>query len=182
MSRVVVITGGIGSGKSLVSSILASRGIPVYDCDSRAKALYLTHPELAALLKDDIFSDTEALQTLEQALFPVLMDDFNSFKSAFPDAMAVGFESATVLDKRNFDSLGDVVIYVDAPENVRLERAVRRGTIPAEDVARRMKLQNDHSSDPRVTYVLRNDSTVSELESRTIRILEDIIEYDKRKN
>ncbi len=33
------ITGGIGSGKSIVSKILAAMGYPVYDCDSRAKLL-----------------------------------------------------------------------------------------------------------------------------------------------
>ena len=38
--RTVLVTGGIGSGKSLVSSFLAERGIPVYDSDSRTKALY----------------------------------------------------------------------------------------------------------------------------------------------
>ena len=56
-SRVIVITGGIGSGKSVVSRMLEERGISVYDCDSRAKALYASHPELRALLKDDIFSE-----------------------------------------------------------------------------------------------------------------------------
>lgn len=40
MPVTVLITGGIGSGKSAVSSILESEGIPVYDSDSRTKALY----------------------------------------------------------------------------------------------------------------------------------------------
>ena len=36
----ILITGGIGSGKSVLSRYLESRGVPVYDSDSRAKALY----------------------------------------------------------------------------------------------------------------------------------------------
>ena len=39
MKRLIAITGGIGSGKSVVSRILRILGYPVYDCDSRAKAL-----------------------------------------------------------------------------------------------------------------------------------------------
>ena len=40
----MVITGGIGSGKTVVARYLASKGIPVYDCDSRTKALYFENP------------------------------------------------------------------------------------------------------------------------------------------
>ena len=39
MGKKIAVTGGIGSGKSVVSRILSLMGIPVYDCDSRAKAL-----------------------------------------------------------------------------------------------------------------------------------------------
>ena len=38
--KTLIISGGIGSGKSVVAAIVRKRGIPVYDCDSRAKALY----------------------------------------------------------------------------------------------------------------------------------------------
>ena len=44
--KTLVITGGIGSGKSVVSEYLSSKGIPVYDCDSRTKALYYENPLL----------------------------------------------------------------------------------------------------------------------------------------
>ena len=53
------ITGGIGSGKSYVSRLLESWGIPVYDTDREAKRLTLTHPEirreLIALLGEEVY-------------------------------------------------------------------------------------------------------------------------------
>ena len=42
--KTLVITGGIGSGKTVVARYLSSKGIPVYDCDSRTKALYYENP------------------------------------------------------------------------------------------------------------------------------------------
>ena len=49
--KTVLVTGGIGSGKSAVCAYLASRGVPVYDSDSRTKALYDTDPALLPALE-----------------------------------------------------------------------------------------------------------------------------------
>ena len=46
-----LVTGGIGSGKSAVCAYLASRGVPVYDSDSRTKALYTSDPALLPALE-----------------------------------------------------------------------------------------------------------------------------------
>jgi len=182
MSCVVIITGGIGSGKSLVSSILASNGIPVYDCDSRVKGLYQIHPELKELVTDDLFTNSGSLEKLENSLFPVLMEDFEIWKSGFPNAVAVGFESATVLDKAYFENFGDYIVYVDAPKDIRLQRAKSRGTITEEDILRRMALQKDHSNDKRVNRVINNDSTLQETEIQIIDLIKEIKEHGKRKN
>ena len=89
MTKVVVITGGIGSGKSEVCRIFADNGFAAqYNADSRAKALYVEYPSLleamqnrlGCSLKDDkgnfqpallsarIFSDKAALETVESLL------------------------------------------------------------------------------------------------------------------
>ena len=178
-SRVIVITGGIGSGKSVVSRMLEERGISVYDCDSRAKALYVSHPELRALLKDDIFSDAQALANLEKALFPVLLEDFRSWAREQRGPF-VGMESATILSKPFFNGFGDYVLYVDAPPELRLARAVGRGNITEASVRERMALQGDCSADRRITHRMNNDSDLYGLEKQIDEFLKHI-DYDNGK-
>ena len=65
----VIITGGIGSGKSRVCAYLASRGVPVYDSDARTKSLYERHPDL--------------VDRMEEALGVPLRDAQGSLTAAF---------------------------------------------------------------------------------------------------
>ena len=98
--KVVVVTGGIGSGKSMACTYLNNRyGWPVYEADSRVKDLYACHATLLAeietalganLRRDDgrldpqalsaiIFNDSDALALVESIVFPVLLDDVELF-------------------------------------------------------------------------------------------------------
>ena len=190
---VMIVTGGIGSGKSQVCKILNKMGITAqYDADSRAKALYDEHPtllsdiekSLGCSLKDTdgrfqpaelasvIFAERSALETVESLLFPVLLDDFRSFAGTCGKDIVV-FESATVLEKPQFKGFGDKVILVDAPFEVRLERACRRDGAEREKVLARMrnqKLMNELSEgmeDPRIDCKILNDCSLDELERRT---------------
>ena len=85
----------------------------------------------------------------------------------------VVFESATVLEKSQFEGFADKVILVDAPFEVRLARACRRDGADRDRVLARMqnqKLMNDlsdGSEDSRIDCKIMNDSTFEELVSRT---------------
>ena len=94
---VLAVTGGIGSGKSAVCSVLASRGIPVYDSDSRTKALYVEVPGLMSRISEAlgtdaadpdgrpdtrklaslVFSDPEKLRLLEEIVYPEVKKVFS---------------------------------------------------------------------------------------------------------
>lgn len=190
---VLIVTGGIGSGKSQVCRILSEMGLRAqYNADLRAKALYEEHPSLLSdiekslgcTLKDDngrfqparlasvIFSERTALETVEGHLFPVLLDDFKSFAGSCGEDIVV-FESATVLEKPQFKGFGDKVILVDAPFETRLDRACRRDGADREKVIARMrnqKLMNELSEghqDSRIDCRILNDSSLEELERRT---------------
>ena len=178
--KILVITGGIGSGKSAVSRILMKKGVPVYDCDSRVKGIYGTHPELRAMVTEDLFSNPQRLDDLEKALFPVLMSDFRNWAEAAGTEW-VAMESATILDKEYFDDFPDKVIFVDAPVRTRLQRVLSRGGISEKSILERMALQSASPSDPRVDFVIENDSTFGDLELKVEEILNRIY-YGKRKN
>ncbi len=198
--KVLVVTGGIGSGKSEVCRLLAEYGFHMqYDADSRAKGLYVEHPHLLddiekalgtscrdaegrfapSCLAKRIFNDKEALGKVEELLFPVMMEDFRKFASSADEGQYVVFESATILEKPYFDGFGDKVILVDAPVALRLERAAARDGAPKEIVMARMqnqKLMNalsEGGEDKRVDYVLLNDGSREDMENNLKKILEN---------
>ena len=159
--KTVLVTGPIGSGKSAVCRMLQERGIPVYDCDARTKSLYSRRKNLiprleAALgtplrgpdgsldkarLASLIFNDDQARETLEGIVYPELLKDFRRWRSRRKEAPFVVMESAILLSKPLFRDLPDVVVLVDAPEDIRLRRAMERDGVSEEAVRRRMAAQ-----------------------------------------
>lgn len=197
---ILVITGGIGSGKSEVCRILARKGLAAqYNADSKVKELYTSVPgllesieqKLGCVLKDEagqfqpqilagrIFTDRKALETVESLVFPALMQDFRAFAQASSSEIVV-FESATILEKPQFDGFGDKVVLVDAPLQMRLERACSRDNADRKAVKARManqKLMNslsDGAYDARIDAVIVNDSTIDILEERIEKTMSDL--------
>lgn len=200
--RTVAVTGGIGSGKSVVCSILSGRGIPVYDSDSEAKSLYskdaslLSEVEKAfgcglrlpdgsfdrAKLAEVVFSSPERLRLLESIVHPAVLEDFIRWNSsqdlrfkgqgrseAFfgKDPFCV-MESAIILDKPDFLSVIDIVVMVDAPFSVRLDRACSRDGSSPEKIRQRMDSQ--HFDISKVDAFIRNDGTLASLKAETEKV------------
>ena len=199
--KTLVITGGIGSGKSAVCAILVSRGIPVYDADARTKALYDSDPALLPVLEQAlgltlrgadghldrkalgaaIFGDADRLASLEAVVHPAVYRDFVSWRDACPaSAPFVVMESAIFLQKPLFRPLADKVLLVDAPAPLRLERAVTRGGLSRKEVLSRMDAQRIDAEE--ADAVLVNDGDLAALESRLDAVLETIWKTDKTKN
>ncbi len=203
MMQVLVITGGIGSGKSEVCRILHGMGFKArYNADQRVKALYSERPEilddieaaLGTVLRDSegnflpeklaelVFTDRNALETVERLVFPALMDDFSSFADSHSDEKIIIFESATILEKPFFDGFGDRTILVDAPYSTRLERACARDGASREAVIARMsnqKLMNSLSeghTDPRIDAVITNDAGFGELKEKTSEVISHLFD------
>ena len=165
---ILIITGGIGSGKSVAAGMLNEMyGFPVYSADVRVKELYNECPglldsieaELRCSLRDkdgsfvpsllarEIFSESGALEKVETLVFPVLMDDFNKWMEEHPAGVHI-MESATVMEKDFFRGFGDLALLVTAPLELRIMRAVHRDSSTDEQVRARIskqKLMNDPS-------------------------------------
>ena len=142
----IVITGGIGSGKSYVCRILEKQGIRVYDCDAEAKHLMRTDAELQTGLKqlvgEEVYSADGILQKPVLAQF-ILTSEAN--KQAVNDvvhpAVARDFEQSdcewmesAILFDSGFDRRThfDKVVCVLAPVDVRLQRIMQRDHISQE--------------------------------------------------
>lgn len=159
--RTVIVTGGIGSGKSAVCALLRKQGIPVYESDTRVKELYACRRSLVPRLEKAIgcplrqadgsldkarlarliFSDPAARETLESVVYPILLKDFQRWRSR-EKAPFVVLESAVILSKPVFDGLADAVVLVDAPEELRIRRVMERDGLSREAVQQRISAQN----------------------------------------
>jgi len=158
----VLITGGIASGKSEVCKYLISKGYPVYDSDSRAKALYASVPNLKETVESalalpfeklsQVFSDPSRLHILEGIIHPLVLKDFLDW-AGNQDAETVFFESAIATQKPLFDGVFDEVILVES----QLETRQRRNP----KVLERAHIQYYDSS--KVNHVITNDSDLENL-------------------
>ena len=171
--KTVLVTGGIGSGKSAVCAYLASRGVPVYDSDSRTKALYTSDPAVLPALESAlgislrdasgkfdrhalaavIFADTDARTTLEKIVYPAVLRDFLSWREACSHAPWCGYgsvpfvvmESAVAAHKAPFDAVFDKIVAVAAPLETRVLRATKRDGTTPDLVRQRIRSQQDDS-------------------------------------
>ncbi len=174
--KTLLVTGPIGSGKSEVCRYMASKGLPVYDCDSRTKALYEKIPDLKSRIEKAleidwseiriIFKDARKREMLEAIVYPLLLEDIRKWKSAlealdFPMAI---IESAIAMDKPILDGLYDEVLLVNAPLETRLKRNP--------DVAARNSLQNFDAKN--FDYIIENDSDIETLHDKVNTVLSSL--------
>lgn len=163
MSCVVVIgiTGGIGSGKSVVSRVLRLNGFPVYDCDTEAKRIMACDQDVKTALKeivgedvydasgmldkvkmaDCIFKDEIKREGVNRVVHRAVKKDFLEF-AAVCDKCVVFCESA-ILASGGFGNVCNSIWVVEAPVEIKIGRVERRNGLSREDVMTRMESQRD---------------------------------------
>ena len=176
--KTIGITGGIGSGKSYVSAILQEKfGIPVYDCDMEAKRLTASNEEIRQrlialvgpevfdgnklnkqLLADYLFADVEHASQVNAIIHPVVLQDFKRWTEEQREKPIVALESA-ILFESGFNEMVDKVLFVDAPEEVRLRRAMLRDTASEAQIRARMKMQRPELHRLQADFIINNNQT-----------------------
>ena len=164
------IAGGIGSGKSYVCRQLQRRGITVYDCDSAAKRLIRTSPDirrqLTALIGPDTYTPEGQLNKAAVAQF-LLASEANTkaindivHPAVFRDFEESGFQwmESAILYESGAYKLVDRVIVVTAPEEVRIHRVMQRDGITREKALQWMQRQWPQAElQRRADYEIIND-------------------------
>lgn len=170
------ITGGIGSGKSYVAQMLQAHwDVPVYDCDSEAKRLtaesddirtaltqlvgdhlwqqgQMQKPVLAAYL----FASPEHAAQVNAIIHPAVRRDFLRWADAHSRSPVVAIESA-ILCESGFHTLVDSILLVDAPLEVRLQRAMLRDGASRRQVMARMARQDSAQARQLARFTVIND-------------------------
>jgi len=177
--RVLLCTGGIGSGKTFVIRAFNALGVPSYNCDEAAKELYGRDRELLAeivglcgesVLDADgkldraafaaqIFRDPELLEKVEALVHPAVIRDFRRWTDGLPgNPPVVIIESAILLERPMPERVFDYVLTVMAPEEVRMARALRRPGMDESEVRRRMATQwSDAERAEHADFIIDND-------------------------
>ena len=159
-TRLIAITGGIGSGKSVISDILRAMGHKVYDCDTRAKALMDTDESIKddlinlisidavrsdrtidrKLLSEIVFNDPDALSRLNSIVHKAVRADLRRWRDTSSDK-TVWVETAILYASR-LDREVDEVWEVTAPTELRVQRVMKRNSMSREQVLARISSQS----------------------------------------
>lgn len=174
----VGITGGIGSGKSVVCSVFNKLGIPVFSADNTAIELMeknqLVKSRLTALLGNDIYLDNGALDRKKMAgiifndqlvlrkvneiVHPAVRNEFNSWAEKQTSAYVV--QEAAILFESGQTSYFDKIVLVIAPLELKIERVMQRDNTTREKVLERMKNQwPDEKKIEQSDFVVLNDNS-----------------------
>lgn len=173
------ITGGIGSGKSIVSAYLQHAGIPVYNCDNEAKRLMVEDINLVEAIRSllgaeayvdgvlnrtfiaqCIFGNSGLLKQMNSIVHPAVIADFERW-SLSQHLPVVAMETA-ILFESGFDRIVDSIINVSADEETRIQRAIQRDGAPRSVVENRIKNQMDDKQRVSLShFVIDNNDNVA---------------------
>ena len=150
---VIGLTGKSCSGKNVVGHILSDAGCLVWDTDAMCHdGLILNKEAVISVFGEEtgldrkkigkvVFSDPAKRKALEDILYPWLRRQVTEWKTANPEGVL--FLNGALLYRAGFADLCDCVVYVDAPYEVRLRRAMERDGVTEEVFALREKSQQD---------------------------------------
>ncbi len=175
MTKLVGVTGGIGAGKSIVCQILRAKGYPVYDCDSRAKAIMdqdaFIHEQLCSqihplvvvdsvinrrLLSEIVFNDADALKRLNSIVHTAVEEDVARWaKNLFSP---IAFVESAILYKCRLAEMVDAVLEVVAPVEMRIARVMTRSALNRQEVESRISSQLSPERRHSRTYYIMNDN------------------------
>lgn len=172
----VGITGDIGSGKTIVCRVFKHLGIHVFGSDARAKAYYyheniktkieqlfgkkLFNPDGEIdkkKLAQIVFSDSKSLNTLNELIHPLVLEEYNQWTDSHKNETYTLMESA-LLYPCKLTHLFDKIIFVEAPQDLRIKRVLERDKTSLELIRQRIEKQSfekDSLFNP--DYVILND-------------------------
>ena len=188
------VTGGIGSGKSVVCDILEKNGARIFDADEVGKKLLTDDVEARremvrefgpesyhadgtlnrAYISSIVFADADRLAAINAIVHPRVFASFSRIRQqAESDGVALLVHEAALLFEAGGDRHVDATVYVDAPRWLRIRRVMERDGRSRASVLARIKHQIPaYRGRELADFVIRNDGTPEQLATRVSQILE----------
>ena len=174
MTKIIGLTGGIGSGKTTIAKHIQSLGIPVYIADDEAKKI-LELPEIAneinevfgdvvfeygklsrEKLAEIVFNNPQQLEKLNQIVHPAVRLHFDDWFKKQTQFDIVVKEAAILFESGSYKDC-DVIISISAPLETRIQRVLKRDKSDIENVMNRVKNQwTDEMRAEKSDYVIEN--------------------------
>ena len=173
------ITGGIGSGKSVVCRLLQLMGVPVYSSDDETKRLMVRDEVIRAglisllgpeayqgealnkpLIAKYLFASADHAATINALIHPRVKQDFRRWVAEHAGHPIVAIESA-ILVEAGFTDVVDRVILVTAPVETRIRRAMQRDAASRQQIEQRVERQMaDEERSSTAHHIIQNDDFV----------------------
>lgn len=187
------ITGGIGSGKTTVSEIFHEFGYEIiyadkigHECLEKKKVIDLLVKDFGSEILDEghinrkslgkiVFSDSLKIIRLNEIMIPEMLEEIKKRIEYFSlKGEKILFVEAAILYEMKLDKLLDRVIYVNANEEIRLNRIKKRDNRSSEEIKKIMDKQIRDMKGRKTDYVMENNGSIDELQEACSRILKDL--------
>ena len=193
-TKIIGITGGIGSGKSTVSKLIEEAGYPVYYSDIRAKTIVNDHAQLQQQIKqllgeqsyddnglydrkyvaDIVFEDEAILLKLNSLIHPAVKIDFENWVDQQTTPFV--FKETALLFELKLNESCYKSLLVTADDNCRLKRVMDRDNKTYREVETIMLRQMPEKDKVKMAdFVIYNNDGLEELEEETKKILAEIV-------
>jgi dephospho-CoA kinase len=188
MTKIIGLTGGIGSGKTTVANEFATHGIPVYITDQEAKKLMESDTVLNQIraefgeavfdkgelirerLSEIVFNDSNSLTKLNSIVHPAVKQHFRDWLLEHQKDPYIIYESAILFESGSYKEC-DFIINVVAPLEIRIKRVIDRDKTTREKVLERIKNQwNDEEKSSKSDFIIEN-TTKEALKLGIVKIL-----------
>lgn len=181
MTKIIGLTGGIGSGKTTIANHFIEANIPVYIADDEARKIMQSEEITDAIRKNFgdsifdggilnreklsqiVFNDPEKLKLLNAIIHPAVKKHFQKWVLNHKNAAFVIYEAAILFESGSYKNC-DLIITVTAPIETRIQRVIQRDNATREQVLKRINAQwND---DQRIA---KSDFVVENVDSKTTK-------------
>jgi len=188
MTKVIGLTGGIGSGKTMVANYIKTMGFPVYIADEEAKKIMASKEVVQQIstifgtyfiennlinrdkLSQLVFNNSAELQKLNAIIHPLVKLDFDKWLKNYEKFPFVFKEAAILFESGSYKDC-DAVISIITPMDIRIERVIKRDHTTKEKVVQRINNQlSDEDRIAKSDYIIRN-SSLEEAKKQTDQIL-----------
>ena len=191
MTKIIGLTGGIGSGKTTVANYFKSYGIPVYIADDEARKIMQSVDIMEAIkdlfgadifenetlnrekLAKIVFNNPESLEKLNGIVHPAVKKHFEQWLLQNLEAPYVIYEAAILFESGSYKDC-DIIITVTAPIESRIQRVIKRDNTTRELVLKRINAQwTDEKRISKSDFVIENiaiEATKLEID-RILKIL-----------
>lgn len=177
-TKIIGLTGGIGSGKTTIANYLISKGIPVYVSDNEAKKV-MENPDVVAKitnklgnqilnpdtsinrekLSEIVFNDPEKLKLLNAIVHPEVKKHYEKWVLEHKNYLFVVKETAILFESGSYKDC-DIIITITTPLETRIQRVIDRDKTTRDKVLIRIKNQiSDEERNSKSDYCIDNSNT-----------------------